>query len=156
METKEYKTYSNSGKTLDKKTNKMVVDKRRVKRSLMARNVAEEVVEKIKSGKHINLVDIQVRNGYSMKSALSQKAIRTKTYEDVVTPVLEKMSAIRDKALTSLLKRDVTNEKYSVLIDGVDKLTKNTQLLSGKSTENVANNIVMYGETDLMSKQVKE
>jgi len=96
---------------------------------------------------------IQVSNGYSPKSAHAQKALQTKSYKAVVRPVLSQIEAIRQKTLDALFKKDHELEKYHDLIDGMDKLTKNSRLLEGLSTENVASNIVAYGSEDFLALQ---
>lgn len=128
-------------------------DKRYGKKSLQALNVANEVIRRFKAGEKINLTEIQVRNGYHMTSARSQKAVKTKTYQSVVMPVVAQLEAIRAKSLQALLKKDHNKEKYRDLVEGVDKVTKNAQLLSGKATENMASNLVIYGSDDWLAIQ---
>lgn len=129
-------------------------DKRYNKKSLQAINVANEIIDRVQKGKRINLTEIQVSKGYSLKSAKSQKALQTKSFKRVIVPVLDRMLEIRDKALSAINKKELDKERLDSLVNLSKQMTHDTQLLSGKSTENMATNIVVYGEGDFLAEQV--
>lgn len=105
--------------------------------SIAAEQVAKDVITEVRNGKIPNLQVIQKKHGYSPQSAKAMKATRTESYKEVMKPlvqqleeerqaILDRLPAVRDKA------------KYRDLTDGLDKVTKTIQLLTGKATENVA------------------
>ncbi len=128
-------------------------DKRYNRKSYAAVNVANDIIAKVKNKEPINLVDIQVRNGYSRTSALAQKALQTKSFKQAMNNTIELMEAVRAKSLLALVNKDHSKEKYRDLADGIDKMTKNTQLLSGKATENTGHNVIVYGSEDFLALQ---
>lgn len=105
--------------------------------SIDAKNVAKEVLETVGRGKKVILGKIIKRHGYAKNTADSPKQVtNTKSYKDIINPVVKAMERERDAILTRLPK--IRNKaKYRDLVDGVDKLTKNIQLLSGRATTNV-------------------
>lgn len=104
----------------------------------MAQEVAKEVLIKVRNGKRPNMQEIQQKYGYSKQSARAMKAKRTETFKKITKPIVEEMEKERNRLLQALASKDLTLERYRDLIDGVDKLTKNMQLLTGGATENVA------------------
>ena len=126
------------------------------KKSLQALNLANDVIEHIKHRKKINLQALSVRNGYSVKSAQSQKGIRTKTFQNAVIPVIERMKRVHEKAILALDNRDLEKERVDSVVNVARQMVHDTQLLSGKATENVASNVVVYGSDDFLALQVKE
>ncbi len=129
-------------------------DKRYNKKSLKALNLANDVINAIKAKKKINLSELSVSNGYSINSARSQKGIRTKTFQSVVVPVLERMRALHEKSIDALSRRNLDKERLDSVINLSKQMVHDTQLLSGKSTENVATNIIVYGKDDLLAQQI--
>ncbi|QGH73082.1 MAG: hypothetical protein [Podoviridae sp. ctviO18] len=99
-----------------------------------AKAVAQEVIKTVRNGKKINMQEIQQKHGYSKESAKSMKAKNTKTYKAEIKPLLDRLEEERDRAI-SLLEKTSSKAKYRDLVDGLDKITKNIQLLGGKSTE---------------------
>lgn len=109
--------------------------------SVDAQNVAKEVLEKLGKGKKIVLGKILKENGYAQNTADNPKnVLETKSYKDIVDPVVKAMVRERN-AILKRLPRVRNSAKYRDLTDGLDKLTKNIQLLSGKETESVKHNI---------------
>lgn len=105
--------------------------------SITAEQVANEVVETVGNGGKINLVEIQKKHGYSPKSAKSHKVRETKTYQRTIKTVVEQLEEERQAILQRLpFVRD--EAKYRDLTDGLDKITKTHQLLTGGATENIA------------------
>lgn len=103
--------------------------------SIAARQVAKEVVEKVRKGEKINLGKIQRAHGYSKKSAISMKATATKSYKEVINPVVKAMMVERDRAIEAMAIK-LPKAKYRDVVDAADKLTKNIQLLTGGKTDN--------------------
>lgn len=95
--------------------------------------VAQEVISEVRKGKIPNKQVIQRKHGYSASSARAMKATRTRAYKETMRPLLERLEEERDRAI-SMLKGRISKAKYRDLIDGLDKITKNIQLLSGGRT----------------------
>ena len=105
--------------------------------SLAAEEVAKEVLETIGKGKRPSVRKIAPRHGYSLTTAGSGQIQKTKTFKKVLRPLVEQLEAERQ----AILKRmpDVRDKaKYRDLSDGLDKITKVLQLLTGGATENIA------------------
>ncbi len=117
--------------------------------SLMAKNVAKDVSATIGSGKKVILKDIIKRNGYSQTVAENPKLVTsTKSYQDSIAPFVQKMIEERDMAIEQM-KKTRSKAKYRDLTDAIDKLTKNTQLLTGGR---VAEQPIVFMPMELMSK----
>lgn len=111
-------------------------------RSVMAQNVAKDTLALVGKGKPIIMKEILRKNGYSEAMAKNpQKVTSTKSYKEVIDPFLKSMKDARDKALKRAIAMS-NKASYRDAIDGLDKLTKNIQLLEGKATENVAARVV--------------
>ena len=102
-----------------------------------AKAVARGVIEKVRKGEKVVIGDIVEKQGYgkSMKTH-PNKVTNTKSYQDEMKPVVEQLEKER-LAVIKRLKTTRNKAKYRDLIDGLDKLTKNIQLLSGGATERV-------------------
>lgn len=107
------------------------------KESVQAKAVAQEVKETVSNGKPVNLRKIQQKHGYTLSSARAMKATRTKTYQREIQPLLKQLEDHRDEILRHMRKK-VGKAKYNHLVEALDKVTKNHQLLSGRSTSNTA------------------
>lgn len=105
--------------------------------SLAAREVAREVISEVRKGKIPNRYRISVKHGYSPQSAKASKAVRTKAYQQEIEPLTSRLEKERD-AIIECLKSTRNKAKYRDLIDGLDKITKNIQLLTGGATQNIA------------------
>jgi hypothetical protein len=108
--------------------------------SLAAKRVAMEVLETIGKGKIPNVSKIAVRNGYSQKTAYSGIVQKTETYKAEIESFLERLQKQRDKVLRAMDDKDLDRESYKVLSDSLQKLTHDSQLLSGGKTVNNENN----------------
>lgn len=105
--------------------------------SLSAKLVAKEVLENIRKGIKPNLGKIIKSKGYSeTTSTVPTLVTETKSYKEVINPVVEAMEAERNRIIVALSNKKLSKEKYRDLIDGLDKLTKNVQLLNGGRTSN--------------------
>ncbi len=116
----------------------VVMAKENNKKSINAEAVANEVIDKVRKGKKINMGEILKSKGYSDSvSKIPSKVTKTKTYKETMVPVLEAMIRERDRALR-LMESRVAMAEYGDLVTAADKLTKNIQLLSGKDTSKEA------------------
>lgn len=104
--------------------------------SLAAKAVAEEVLKTVGNGGRPHIQEIAIGKGYSPASARSGKPQETKSYQETISPFVNKMIAERDKVIERMAKTR-GKAKYRDLTDSLDKLTKNIQLLTGGKTENV-------------------
>lgn len=110
--------------------------------------MAAEVVAAVRKGKKPNISEIARRHGYSKSSVRAMKVQKTKAFQAVVQPVLEQLEQARLRALARMPKAE-KKAKYRDLVDGVDKMTKNIQLLSGGATANVAIGIRKLSDEEL-------
>lgn len=104
--------------------------------SIAAKQVAEEVLGTLGRGEMPNITKIAIKKGYTPKTANSGAVQATKTYQEAITPFVQAMIEERD-AVIKRMKATRGKAKYRDLTDGIDKLTKNIQLLTGGKTENV-------------------
>lgn len=107
--------------------------------SLNARAVALEVLKTVENGGKVNHRSLLLKHGYSDKvSRNPHRVTTTKSYMAVMKNVTGAMEKERARILDTMMKKDISAEKYSTLVQSADIITKNIQLLSGKATENVA------------------
>lgn len=100
-----------------------------------AKAVANDVIRMVRNGKKVNMQKIQQKHGYSKTSAKAMKATKTKSFKKAVGPIIKQLEDERQRAV-SLMGKRISKAKYRDLIDGMDKLTKNIQLLNGGKTSN--------------------
>ena len=81
----------------------------------------------------LSMYDMMLKAGFTESSAKQQSNILA-GIKDKVVPIVDAMEKERKRAMTRLSKK-ISDAKYRDLIDGIDKLTKNIQLLSGHATE---------------------
>ena len=105
--------------------------------SIMAEHVAKTVLKTVRSGKKVNMTQIHRDHGYSEVSALSQKATKSKTYKKEIQPFVKRLERFRDKLLSELEQRDISEERFADIGRSLKDTTHDIQLLSGKATENV-------------------
>lgn len=105
--------------------------------SIAAREVAKEVLETIGKGKKPSVSKIAPKHGYKQSTADSGQVQATKSYKNEIKPLVERLESERDKIIERL-KVTRSKAKYRDLIDGMDKVTKNIQLLNGGKTSNEA------------------
>lgn len=110
--------------------------------------VAKDVIEKVSKGKIPNKLEIQKKHGYSLSSARAYKGVRTKTYQRAIIPVVASLEIERRRAIEMLPKR-IKKAKYRDLVDGIDKFTKNLQLLTGGATSNIALSVRKLSDDEL-------
>lgn len=102
-----------------------------------AKAVAREVIATIKAGKKVRKGLIIRKHGYSKSiSTVPAKITNTKSYKSVTQPIIEAMEEERRQIIEELKKKR-NKAKYRDLMDGLDKITKNVELLSGRETERI-------------------
>ena len=100
-----------------------------------AKAVALDVIRAVRNGQIVRKGKIAMKNGYCKVSADSSKPYKTKTYKKIMQPLVEQLVRERQRALDELSNKDLSAEKYSDLVKGIDTLTKIIQLLGGRPTE---------------------
>lgn len=70
-----------------------------------------------------------------------QKLTESVGGRELLNPIIEKMEKERDRLIQALSKKKLSKEKYRDMMEGIDKLTKNIQLLNGGATERQGLNI---------------
>jgi hypothetical protein len=98
------------------------------------------------------MLQMMLEAGYEESTAHQQTSILVGIREEL-DPIVKKLIAHRERILTQLAKK-LPQAKYRDLVDGLDKVTKNIQLLSGKPTERPNN--VITGLENLTDKQLDE
>lgn len=107
--------------------------------SLNASAVAHRVLQKVAKGEKVNFGKIIKSQGYGdVVSRRPEKVKRTKSYQSIMLPAIKNMEEERNEIILAMKGKDKNSEKYATLLSGLDILTKNIQLLSGKATDNVA------------------
>ena len=103
--------------------------------SIAAREVAKEVLETVRAGKRPVLGQILIRKGYSKITAtVPTQVTNTRSYKEVMLPAVRAMETERNRLIQFLSTKNLKRERYRDMIDGIDKLTKNIQLLTGGRT----------------------
>lgn len=77
--------------------------------------------------------------GYSPNTARTPKKLTSSiAYKEKIKPVLERMEALREKAISALESRTLDDERAKDVADMIKGYTHDIQLLGGKATENIA------------------
>lgn len=107
------------------------------KRSENARAVAREVIATVQAGRKVRKGLIIKKHGYSDSIAtIPTKVTNTKSYQEEINPIVNAMIAERE-AIMKRLQVTRNKAKYRDLVDGMDKMTKNIELLSGRDTARI-------------------
>ena len=115
--------------------------------SIDAENVAKEVLETLGSGKKVILGEIMRENGYADNTANNPLNVtETKSYKEVINPVVKRWEKERERLTNELETRDLTKERYESIIKSLDILTKNIQLLTGGKTEDFGQVVIQVAE----------
>ena len=99
--------------------------------------LARELIENTKRAKPLNKTEILGNIGYSKTTAehLQKRIIEAPGVQKDLLPVVERLKKHRDKIIQELEIKQLDEVKYKDLMDGMDKITKNIELLSGNATE---------------------
>jgi hypothetical protein len=112
-----------------------------------AKNAARKVLEKSRKGEPVIMGQVLREVGYSEGTTITpSKVTETKSYQDEITPFIQKLEKERDRIVSALSRKDLDEVQYQHLTSAVDTLTKNIQLLGGKETQKmgVTINVVNY------------
>tara|TARA_Y100000361_G_scaffold141337_1_gene146305 strand:+ start:166 stop:516 length:351 start_codon:yes stop_codon:yes gene_type:complete len=83
------------------------------------------------------LGELMIEAGYSPESAKNPKLIlEGEGVQEGIKNTVKSLETLREKALTELQARDLSEEPMRDVVKAVDTYTKNHQLLSGGATEN--------------------
>jgi hypothetical protein len=105
--------------------------------SIAGKLVAQDVLETVLNGEIPNKKDLQIKHGYSVNSAQSNKAFLTKGYKTTINSFVSKMVKERERLIVSMNKKDLSKVDYAKHLMGLDLLTKNINLLSDEPTERI-------------------
>jgi hypothetical protein len=109
--------------------------------------MAKRVSETIRKGELVNYGKIAKEVGYSDSTALKPNVItRSIAYQKSINEFLPVAEKARQNAIDAIAKRNMSKERLPSVVDAMDKLTKNIQLLSGKSTDNEAIQVSWGGQ----------
>lgn len=98
------------------------------------KKVAKLIPENIRNDKVLDKGEILRKCDYPESTSKKPKQVfSSKGVQEELKPIVEQLEKERQRAIT-LLKTKITKAQYHQLIDGIDKLTKNIQLLSGGDT----------------------
>lgn len=119
--------------------------------SISAELVAKDVIKTIIKGEKPIVAKIAMKHGYSKASAISNKAQNTLTYQRTIGMYLKRIEKHRDKVLKAMENKDLNLEDYKTLSEALDRLSKQSLLLNGKSTDNVAVSVqvIDYSNSDV-------
>lgn len=99
----------------------------------------------MKKGEFKSYKEIIAANGYSKGIHIHpEKVVKTKSYQSVMEPFVKQLERERQRLMSEMVTRDLSQEEYKTMVEAVDKLTKNSQLLSGGNTDQVA--LVLPGD----------
>ena len=116
--------------------------------SIAAREVARAVIKEVERGGRPSIIKIAPKKGYSIRTAQSGKIQKTKTFQKEIFPIVASLEIERRRAIEMLPKR-IKKAKYRDLVDGIDKFTKNLQLLTGGATQNIALSVRKLSDDEL-------
>jgi len=101
-------------------------------------NVANDVLENLRKHKKVNKGQIILKRGYAPSVATAPTVVtNTKSYQSVISPVVDQMVRARDRALKEINSRDLNIVQYADLVTAINKLSHDIQILSGGATENI-------------------
>lgn len=112
--------------------------------SIAAQQVGLKVLDSIRRGKRPNLGKILKENGYAeTTSTVPSQVTKTKSYQKIVLPYAQRLQKHQEKILKAMEEKDLSVEDYKVLADSLTKVTHDVQLLTGGSTENLAQKVLV-------------
>lgn len=88
-------------------------------------------LELIQEGRSINLFQLQINSGYSKKSALAYKVVKTRAWKEKVIPVVHKMQETRGEIIDAMVSKDLNKEKLSDLSQALRNINRDIHLLGG-------------------------
>jgi len=116
--------------------------------SIMAEKTAQKVIETISKGQNPIVSKIAQEMGYSKNSAMTNVPQNTLTYQRTIGIYIKRLEKHRDKVLKAMEAKDLNKEDYRILSESLDRLSKQSLLLQGKSTDNVAVSVTVVDYTN--------
>ena len=103
--------------------------------TIRQQKVIKEITDNVRYKKYNNKGDLLKNCNYSDNiSKQPSRVLNSKGVKEGLKPLIEQLEVERQRAIDKL-KHKISDAKYRDLNDGIDKLTKNIQLLSGKPTD---------------------
>lgn len=121
-----------------------------MKESKAAIAVANEVLATLGNNQIPNIEKIVKGKGYSKNTARAGIVQKTKSYQSVIQPFVQKLIEERERAIDAM-RGKISKAKYRDLTDAIDKLTKNVQLLTGGATSNLAIGVKKLTDDELQN-----
>jgi len=88
--------------------------------------------------------------GYTLyTSKLPKFLTQSKGFKEMATPMIEQLNTERERLINEMQSRKLTKEEYRTLVSSFDTLTKNVQLLTGRPTEIVKNDLSELSNEEL-------
>ena len=108
------------------------------KPTINQQKVVKKTIEKLGKGEIINKGKILQESGYSKATSINPEVVYDSDgVKGELEPIVSRMTKERDRLLTEAQTRVLTDVRYKEIMDSLDTLTKNIQLLSGGTTENI-------------------
>ncbi len=120
--------------------------------------LAKELIANTKRAKPLNKSEMLESVGYTRNTARHKTPdiINAPGVQRDVLPVVEKMIKARDRAIDLLAGKE-EKANYSDITGGIDKLTKNIELLSGGVTDRTESLLTQEQLDELLSRrQIKD
>jgi len=111
--------------------------------SIPGKLVAQDVIKTVVNGEIPNKKEIQIKRGYSVKSALANKALETRGYKETIESFVDKMFRERTRLIDSMRGKDLSKVDYAKQLMAIDIFTKNINLLTGEATDRVEVNQII-------------
>ena len=110
-----------------------------------AEQTAYDVIKNLRKPK-ITKGKILRANGYADSVSKAPTIVtQTKSYQKVIRPFLQRLSKLREKVITEMELKDISQERFSELAGVLRGFNHDIQLLSGEATENVIYQPPIYG-----------
>jgi len=110
-----------------------------------AKQVARDVLEKVRKSQKIVLGKIIRKRGYSESvSKRPSRVTKTKSYQVVIKPILSQLEKLRQRILDALEKKKLPKERFKDLTDSLAKINHDIQLIGGKDTEKIGGQVNVY------------
>ena len=124
--------------------------------TIRQKRVITKITENVRNKKYNNKGDLLIDCDYSESmSEQPSRILESKGVKEGLKPVIEQLEKERQRAIKRLSKT-IDEARYRDLMDGVDKLTKNIQLLSGKPTDIQKSNLTDDQIETIIKRAVKD
>ena len=104
--------------------------------TLKQKQVVDKMLENVGIPNPKNKGEILKEIGYGKIAKTPNRVLESKGVQEELQPILNEMIKHRKEILVKM-KSKINKAQYNQLSDAFDKMTKNIQLLSGGSTENI-------------------